>query len=307
MPAGSSPTIRRSPVLAERSASPNWSIMKVEKGVLYRKAGLACVLACACTVLYAQQTPPPPPAQQPPTQDPQQQQPIFRGEVNVIRLDVSVLDKDRHPVRGLTMDDFTVTEDGKAQRLVAVSEIDAAEIDPAPSAWMRHVSADIATNDLNDQVGDGRVYGIVMDDFNLPWDDMDIILSALNVGRYIVEGLGPSEIAAVVYPRDAGITEDFTSDRTKLLAAIDRFDPREHDRFMIPRSMMPGQGGGDMPFRASSALMRNDCDRGQPTPAALNTLAARMAAVPNRRKTLILVSVGVPMSFTARDNCGSWL
>jgi VWFA-related protein len=257
-------------------------------------------------VLYAQQTTPPPPAQ-PSPQQPQQQQPIFRGEVNVIRLDVSVLDKDRHPVRGLTIDDFTVNEDGKPQRVVAVSEIDADEIDPAPSAWMRHVSADIATNDLNDQVGDGRVYGIVMDDFNLPWDDMDIILSARNVGRYIIEGLGPSDIAAVVYPRDAGITEDFTSDRSKLLAAIDRFDPREHDRFMIPRSQMPGQGGGDMPYRASSALMRNDCDRAQPTPAALNTLAARMAAVPNRRKTIVLVSVGVPLNFTARDNCSSWL
>ena len=268
-----------------------------------RLATAACVLACGLTVLQARQTtPPPPPAPQ------QQQPPVFRGEVNVIRLDVSVLDKKRKPVRGLTLEDFTVSEDGKAQRLVALSEIDVAEMDPAPSAWMRHVSPDISTNDLNDQVGDGRVFAIVMDDVNVPWDDMDIIFSTRNVGRYIVEGLGPSDIAAVVFPRDAGLTTEFTNDRTKLLAAIERFDPREPDYFLIPRSQMPGQGGADMPMRASSALMRNDCDRRQPTIPTLSTLALRLATVPNRRKTIILVSTGVPLQINpaARD-CQGWL
>ena len=47
--------------------------------------------------------------------------------------------------------------------------------------------------------------------------------------RYIVDSLGPSDMAAVVFPRDAGHTQDFTSDRRKLLAAIDQFDPREPD------------------------------------------------------------------------------
>jgi VWFA-related protein len=265
-----------------------------------RLATAACVFACGLTVLDARQTTPPP-AQQ-------QQPPVFRGEVNVIRLDVSVLDKQRRPVRGLTLEDFTITEDGKPQRLVALSEIDVAEMDPAPSAWMRHVAPDITTNDLNDQVGDGRVFAIVMDDVNVPWDDMDIIFSARNVGKYVVEGLGPSDIAAVVYPRDAGLTTEFTNDRSKLIAAIERFDPREPDFFLIPRSQMPGQGGADMPMRSSSVLMRNDCDRRQPTIPALNTVALRLATVPNRRKTIILVSTGVPLPINpaARD-CVGWL
>ncbi len=44
----------------------------------------------------------------------------FRTGVDVIQLDVSVLDDERRPVRGLSAADFTVLEDGKPQRIVAV-------------------------------------------------------------------------------------------------------------------------------------------------------------------------------------------
>jgi hypothetical protein len=39
----------------------------------------------------------------------------FRDRVDLVQLDVSVLDRDRRPVRGLTSKDFTVFEDGKPQ------------------------------------------------------------------------------------------------------------------------------------------------------------------------------------------------
>lgn len=238
----------------------------------------------------AQQTPPP------------QQPPVFRAGVDVIRLDVSVLDKDRRPVRGLTQDDFSVYEDGKLQRTVAVSEIDSAERDPAPTAWMRHVARDVVMNDLTDQVGEGRLFAIVMDDVNIPFDDLDIIMAAREVGRYIVDQLSPSDVAAVVFPREAGKTQDYTDDRAKLLAAIDRFDPPEV-RWIPPRPTGPGAGGGDMPYRFSPALARSQCERSQPTVPALEIVASQLATVPNRRKTLILVSVGVPLDFGAIRGC----
>jgi VWFA-related protein len=277
-----------------------------------------CVIACAGLAVRAQQTPPPPPtppAQQqqqqtppppqttPPAQPaPGQQQPVFRGEVDVIRLDVSVLDKDRRPVRGLTADDFTVIEEGKPQRLVAVSEVDMAENDPAPSAWMRHVPRDVAVNDLADQVGDGRVVAIVMDDWNIPFDDLDIIIGARTAGRYIIDQLGPSDIAAVIYPQQAGKTQDFTDDRAKLIEAIDKFDPPEF-KFVQAAPMGPGPGGADMSQRFSPALMRSQCQRNQPTVPVLDTLAARLATVPNRRKTIFLVSVGIPLDFVNTRGC----
>ena len=43
-------------------------------------------------------------------QSPSESQPQFRTGVEVVRLDVLVLDKDRRPIRGLTAPDFTVLE-----------------------------------------------------------------------------------------------------------------------------------------------------------------------------------------------------
>jgi len=254
----------------------------------------------------AQQVPPAsPPAQQPPppgAPGQQQQQPVFRGEIDVIRVDVSVLDKDRRPIRGLKLEDFTVFEDGKPQRLVAVSEVDSATNDPVPSAWMRNVPRDVAANNLGDQIGDGKVVAIIMDDWNVPFDDLDMIMNARSIGRYIVDQLGPSDVAAIIFPQQAGRTQDFTDDRRKLLAAIEKFEPPEV-RFVEPTPLGTSGGGADMPFRSSPVLMRNQCQRSQPTVPTIDTVASRLATIPNRRKTLFLVSTGVPLNFGATRDC----
>ena len=261
----------------------------------------ALVTALAGVSLLAQATPP---AQTTSPQD--QQQPVFRAGIDVIRLDVSVLDKNRKPVRGLTAENFTVVENGKEQRIVAVTEMAGADRDPTPSAWMRHVPRDVAANDLTDMAGDGRFVAIVMDDWNIPFDSHELILGAREVGRYLVDSLSPSDVAAVIFPQLAGKTQDFTNDRQKLLSAIDKFDPPEV-KYMESRPMGPGPGGGDMPQRFSPVLMRNDCQRSQPTAPTLDTVVARLATVPNRRKTVILVSTGLPISFMGGRGCAAEL
>jgi VWFA-related protein len=235
-----------------------------------------------------------------------QDRPGFRTGVDLIQLDVSVLDKDRRPIRGLTAADFTVTENGRAQRVVALSEVSAAEQDPVRSAWMRHVPRDVAVNDLADQLGDGRLYAIVIDDWNLPWDARDIVRATREAARYFVDQLGPSDVAAIVYPADAGRTQDFTSDRDKLLEAIDRYDPRAHP-YALPTPQGAGPWGGDMAQRYSPALMRSQCVRNQPLVPTLETLVARMAVVPERRKSLVLLSVGTPSIFGNQSSCATTL
>jgi hypothetical protein len=50
--------------------------------------------------------------------------PTFRAGVNLVQLDVSVLDADRRPVRGLTATDFTVFEEGTPREIVAFTPVD---------------------------------------------------------------------------------------------------------------------------------------------------------------------------------------
>ena len=55
---------------------------------------------------------------------PRQEQPqTFRTNTDVVQVDVSVLDRNRVPVQGLTVDDFTVLEDGKPRPIVAFAPI----------------------------------------------------------------------------------------------------------------------------------------------------------------------------------------
>ncbi len=234
------------------------------------------------------------------------QQPIFRADIDLIEMDVSVLDRNRRPVRGLTADDFTVLEDGRPQRVVAVAHVDLAEHDQARSARMRYVARDVAANDLSDQLGDGRLIAIVFDDVNLPADDPDIVRSARETARYIVDQLGPSDMAAVVYAHNAGRTQDFTSDRSKLLDAIDRFQPAVLD-WIGPTPGGMGPGGGDMIQQWSPTLARSPCMRGEPAVPALDTVASRLATAAGRRKALMFISVGVALSLSATDSCGSQL
>jgi VWFA-related protein len=164
------------------------------------------------------------------------------------------------------------------------------------------VARDVAVNDINDQLGDGRLYAIVIDDRNIPWDNLDIIQATRALAHYIIESLAPSDIAAVIYTQDAGRGEDFTDDRDKLRTAVNRLEPHPA-QWVFQQPMLPGPGGGDMPQRFSPVLNRSTCQRTQPAVPTLDTVAARLASIPKRRKTVFFVSTGVPLDLGATRDC----
>ena len=92
------------------------------------------------------------------------QNPTFRSGADVVRIDVSVLDKNRVPVQGLTAADFIVREEGKPRPVVAVGEV---VLPPAPAPpasvrtgqedWTSEIAPDIGTN----QMDQARLFVIV--------------------------------------------------------------------------------------------------------------------------------------------------
>lgn len=150
-----------------------------------------------------------------------EQQPVFRTGVEVIQLDVSVLDKDRRPVRGLTADDFTILEDGKPQKVLAFNAIDIPNPAPPPTpeaAWRRDVAPDVREN----TTPEGRLFVIVLDDGLIPFEPQ-MINQARAIARGIVERMAPGDLAAVVYTASNQHAHDFTDDRARLLASIEKF------------------------------------------------------------------------------------
>ena len=194
----------------------------------------------------------------------QQTPPTFRSGVEAVVLDVSVLDKDRRPVRGLTAADFTILEDGTPQTTQTFRAIDMEDVvESLPAPWVREVAPDVRRND---EFRGHRVVVIVLDDAS-GMRASDVLLTR-RLGRTVVDQLPPDDVAAVVYTLKKDDGQVFTKDRAKLRAAVDRFN---------------SMGGG---FYLA-------------TLDTLKRIAEWMAELPEGRKALIFVSAGMPLDVVA--------
>lgn len=154
---------------------------------------------------------------QTPTQ--QAQPPQFRATVDLMRVDVTVLDKrTRKPIRGLTAEDFEIRVGGDPQAIQAVAEVETGVRELTGPSWKTTAARDIITNDISAS----RLIVIVIDDSQGgAWHRQ----AGKKVAHAIVDGLGPDDLAAVVFVNRTDRSQDFTTDRALLRAAIEAFDP----------------------------------------------------------------------------------
>jgi len=149
----------------------------------------------------------------------------FRAGVDLVHLEVSVLDKDRNPVRGLTAADFVVTENGQPREIVAFGSVELPRPpvtagDAPAAAWTREVPSDVATNVVPAQ---GRLIVLLFDELT----DRQIgkLPIARRIARATVEAMAPGDLAAILFAGkfyNAKAIQDFTADKARLLEAIDQ-------------------------------------------------------------------------------------
>lgn len=211
--------------------------------------------------------------------------PGFKSQVTVVEVDIVVTDRSGRPVRGLRVEDFEIAEDGSPVEIAAFSAVDIPEaprnsIIPPPD---RSGSAFAS----NDQADGGRVILIVLDDIQVSFT-AGRMATVKSVARRAVERLGPTDLAGVMTTSGRlGGQAEFTTDKSRLMDAIDRFVPRgEHDLPAIANAPpLPGANPGDERIadrRTQSAM------------AGLSTAARALATIPHRRKGVLLISQGFP-------------
>ena len=228
------------------------------------------MLFASLLLLAAQQAPP---------------QPTFKTGVNVVEVDVVVVDKKGQPVRGLKQGDFEILEDGKPVEVATFSAVDL----PAAPAGSPIPPADQSATSIaaNDQPDDGRVILIVLDDYHVAFD-AGRMGTVRSTARRLVERLGPSDQAAVMATSGrTGNQSEFTSDKARLIAAIDRFFPQSEQAAGNIGTPAPGGSGGFgfvQELKARWAM------------SSLSGAAKALATIPHRRKAVLLVSQGLPAS-----------
>jgi VWFA-related protein len=210
-------------------------------------------------------------------QSPAQAVQRFKTGIELVLLDVSVLDRDRRPVRGLTAADFTVVEDERRQTITNFSAIDIADTveTEARAPWIRDVVPDVRTNTASK---DRRLLAIVMDDAT-PMPAADV-LRAKELAERLIDGLGPGDLACVAFAVDKKSGQEFTEDRARLGAAVDRFTG--------------AVTGGFAPF---DAFDKTAMGLYAAAIGTVQALAESLAEVPERRKAVAWISVGVPLDW----------
>ncbi len=144
----------------------------------------------------------------------------FRTGVELIQLDVAVLDDEREPVRGLSAGDFTVLVDGVSRPIQAFTSIELGSRAPSNDAiWAKAVAPDVVTNRTG--VQEGRLVVILMDRSIPPHEPT---VAARRIAAGVVDALGPDDLAAVVSTSN-GAVQTLTTDRARLLRAINASDP----------------------------------------------------------------------------------
>jgi VWFA-related protein len=269
----------------------------MHKGLL--RVVLAGAIAAPMALgLRAQDAPAPaqPPAGQPvgPT-GPQQPDPgqtaIFRTDINVVRVDVIVTDRQGNPVNNLTQDDFEVTEDGKPQAVQTFKLINVTENIEKNNEQPRQVrnAIDEQTEAARDDV---RLFAFFLDDYHVRLENS--MRAREIIAQFVENRLLPLDIAGIMYPLWSINDVLLNRNRKELSTAIRGFTGRKYD--YTPRNQFE-ENYVHYVSTIEAERIRNDV-----TLTALKALIVRLGGLTERRKAIILISEGFTNVLPAQVN-----
>jgi VWFA-related protein len=246
-----------------------------------RKAAL--LVFVSGTLLTARQAPAP--AQQP-------SQPTFKVQVDYVEVDAVVTDRQNQLVRDLKKEDFQVLEDGKAQTINAFTFVDIPlERADRPLYASTPLEPDVRTNE---HAFEGRVYVMVIDDLHTRFGRTQRVKLAAK--QFIERRLGANDLMAIVHTAGAtSSSQEFTSNKRLLLAAVDKTQGRKLDSATINKT---NEYNRTRDLRQSGDPL-NDVDDAERAMNARNTLdslrnvAEWFSSVRGRRKSILFVSEGI--------------
>ncbi len=213
------------------------------------------------------------------------QRPTFRTDVNLVEVDVVVVGDEGLPVRGLQQREFEVLEDGKRVEVAAFTAVDLPQAPEGAAIPAPDLSG--TARGTNAQPDDGRIVLVVLDDYHISFDAGRAVAARKAVTR-LIERLGPSDLAAVMTTSGSRVSRaEFTSDKARLVEAANRF---------FPQSEVPSRGVAEQPPAGGARFGFVQEFKARWAMDALSSAAKALALIPHRRKAVLLVSQGIPVS-----------
>ena len=244
-----------------------------------------CTMALQAT--GAQQPPdtPSPPTEAPEagpdqTRDDQTQPPVFRSEINYIRVDAIITDRDDNPVLDLTVEDFEIFEDDILQEIESFQLIEiTGEPDPAlpPPSSIRNDY----DQDREAARPDSRIFVFFLDDYHVR--DYNAMRMTDTLVEFVETQLAPMDLVAVMHPLMPIYGVQLTRDHAQIVRALRAFKGRKYD--YDPINMFERQYA----YYPTTTVekIRNDVSM-----SALRALAIHLGGLREGRKSIIVLSEG---------------
>ena len=206
----------------------------------------------------------------------EQRPPTFRSGTNVVRVDVSVMDRDGRPVRTLDANDFELRENGEIQAITSFKLVNATgqptDDLSLPIRSPQHAATEAARDDV-------RVFVIFWDEYHI--DQFGSAVRARDqLQHFVLEAFGPTDLVALMDQLTPVDALRFSRDRRALADRVHQ---------------LRGRRGLYVPTRSAieEAHLRNGQDveriRAQVTTTALKSAIMHLGTLRQGRKAVVFV------------------
>jgi VWFA-related protein len=156
---------------------------------------------------------------------------MIRSTSDLVRIDVQVTDKSGKLIKGLTPEQFSITEDGKQQKVSIFSFQDIEKLETVKNEDAKPIVVAIdspktaaATEAVSEQVRDHRMIVLFFDLTSMQTDDIARAHDAAL--KFVQKQMTPADLVSIVaYAARLTVWADFTNDRAKLEKAVARLTP----------------------------------------------------------------------------------
>ncbi len=207
--------------------------------------------------------------------------PVFRAAANLVEVIVRVTDAQGQFVPNLTIKDFELRERGRPEAVVAFNYVNLPRQTIRTETAGRPVlaSPDMSTVSTNAGVAEARLFVLLLDDLHTA---PHRTIPARAIARdFVARHVGASDLVAVFSTGGRGVlTQEFTTDKARVLAAIDRFfGARIRCCETEPEAVYHARAATDV----------------------IQSLTAHLAALRGRRISLLWLSEGIDYDLTGQN------
>jgi VWFA-related protein len=243
---------------------------------------------------------PPAPTAAPAKQTPAQQaaahqsSAVLRSSSDLVRIDVEVTDKSGKPIKGLTANQFAITDEGKPQAITSFSFADIEAIETATADDTKPIVVAVdndgpnspSADAISDALRDRRLIVLFFDLTSMQTDDLIRAHDAAD--KFVKQQMTKADVVAVVvFSTRLNVLANFTNDRTVLNKAIAQLTPDNSANLASPLYAAAANGEYDVQEYTGAAYTPDETEfnvfNTDQKLAAVEGLADVLGGIPGRK------------------------